>query len=273
MQAEHQANSSPENTGPGDAPASFLGTSSKFLKLLTWILIVMFPVGLFIMFSGFGKQFLWTTTIFLGLEALLMFLVINQNWGLVRAAGSALVIFTVSLLVEWYGVSSGIPFGNYIYTDVLQPKLFGVPIAIAFAWFTVTSASMLAVRSLLYSSSALAISFISASLILATDILLEPFASFVNGFWIWEFNKIPLQNFLSWFGLGFIFSLVLNKLLNPKRHTAPVIPVIIIVINILNFSIVNIANGYYMLSAAGLIIFAVIIIPSLVFRTKQAKQI
>jgi bisanhydrobacterioruberin hydratase len=262
LQAEHREINTPLSGG-----------IPKFLKILTGILIVMFPVGIFIMSSEFGKQYLWTTTVFLALEAIIMFLVLTRLSGILSSGISFIIIFSASFLVEWWGVNSGIPFGNYYYTEVLQPKLYGVPLAIMFAWFAVSS-SCLVWAKYMFKGSHYTAAVISAALILASDILLEPFASFVNNFWMWGSNKIPLQNFIIWFILGFIFSLALSLMPGRKTGSAPAmmkIPVIIIVINILNFSIVNLSHGYYILTAVGLLIFAVIAIPPIILKTKPSQ--
>jgi bisanhydrobacterioruberin hydratase len=236
----------------------------------------MFPVGIFIMSTTFGKQYLWTTTIFLGLEALIMFLVLRQLSGLFTSFLSMVIIFIISFFAEWWGVNTGTLFGNYTYTDVLQPKLFDVPVAIMFAWFTVSTSCLILITYIFKGNSLFTIALVSASLILASDILLEPFASFVNNFWMWESFKIPVQNFITWFLLGFIFSLMLSFALRRKNdHDSSVvkIPLVIIIINVLNFSIVNLANGYYVLTFIGLVIFGIIIIPAVLLKIKRKQHI
>lgn len=263
MQAEHQ-----EGNITG---ANF--RTPKFLKLLTGILLVMFPVGLFIMFSGMGKQFLWTTTIFLGLEAIIMLFLLIKISDMLSAISGAVIILFISFFIEWYGVNTGLPFGSYAYTDVLQPKLYGVPVAITFAWFVVTSSSL--VVSKYFGGSGFSIAFISGALILATDVLLEPFASFVNSYWQWESFRIPIQNFLAWFVLGYLFSLSLNKVLkwNSGISLAKItIPSIIISINVINFSIVNLANSYYVLTITGLMIFIIVIGSAVFFKPKVKRM-
>lgn len=267
MQAEQQAT----NITPADNSAI-----PKFLKILTGILIVMFPVGIFLMFTQFGKQFLWTTTVFLGLQAAIMFFVLLKLADTVSVTISTAAIFLFSFFVEWWGVNTGIPFGHYYYTEVLQPKLYGVPIAIAFAWFVVSSSSLLLVRFLMRGAADIAVAFISASLILAVDLLLEPFAAFVNNFWEWDSVQIPPQNFISWFILGFIFSFGLTKLLKWKNNTEEAvskIPFIIVALNILNFSIINLANSYFMLTGLGLMIFAIVLTTGYFSGNKKIKQV
>lgn len=232
----------------------------------------MFPVGFIIMFTGFGRQFLWTTTIFLGLQAVIMYFLIGKISSYASASVSALFIFSLSLFIEWLGVNTGFPFGNYVYTDVLQPKIFGVPLAITFAWFTVTTSSL--VISKYFLNRAVTAAFISSVLILSTDIMLEPFASFVNNYWLWDFSKIPVQNFAAWFVIGFGFSLLINKLIkwkSPVDQNSVFIPSLIFVINVLNFTVVNILFGYYMITIIGLLMTG-IVIASLIFLNRNENR-
>lgn len=256
-------------------PVQYLNTPRN-LKILTGILVVMFPVGLFIMSTEFGRQYLWTTTIFLGLEALIVFFILTRLSGLLPSILAAIIIFLASLFVEWWGVNTGFPFGVYSYPDILQPKLFGVPASIAFAWFVVTASSYITAKYLINTGSAFTIALVSASLVLATDILLEPFASFVNGFWIWESYKMPLQNFAAWLVIGFIFSLCLSKIVkfrSPADKGSISITFLVILINILNYSVINILHGYYILTAIGLLIFAAIIVPAVFIKSKNTAAI
>lgn len=233
----------------------------------------MFPVGFIIMFTVFGRQFLWTTTIFLGLQALILFLLIGKLSSIVSASVSAALVFVMSFFIEWWGVNTGFPFGNYVYTDILQPKIFGVPLAITFAWFTVTSSSLLITK--YFSHGAVTAAFISAVLILSTDIMLEPFASFVNNYWLWDMSKIPLQNFVAWLVIGFGFSLLINKLVkwkSPIDQNSVFIPFLIFAINVLNFTIVNILFGYYMITAVGLLMTGIVIAALAYFKNKLNRD-
>ena len=269
MQTEHQ-----ENNSAASLPSAGRGKESvpRVLKILTALLIVMFPVGFLIMFTDAGRPFLWTTTVFLFLQALITFILLLQVADTLSVIISSAVIFTASYFVEWWGVNTGFPFGLYSYSGVLAPVINGVPLAISFAWFVVTANSLLAAKYLLRLPGSAAI-MVSAVLILATDILLEPFAAFINNYWQWAGGAIPIRNFISWFILGLLFSFALNYLVkwNVKdsvNRKLMLISALIIIINILNFSVVNIAGGYYVLTLTGITMFAVILILSYLFRGK-----
>jgi putative membrane protein len=42
-----------------------------------------------------------------------------------------------------------------------------------------------------------------ATLVTLYDFLLEPFATQVKHYWVWESGSIPLQNYVAWWVLGF----------------------------------------------------------------------
>lgn len=253
LQTEHQVNN----------PAAVDSAAGKLLNILTGILIVMFPVGFFIMFTDTGSQYLWTTTIFLGLEALITFIILVKTADLLSVVITTAVIFLASWFIEYWGVTTGFPFGDYSYTATLLPLIGGVPLAIMFAWFTVSACALLTARYLLNGSSEIAAIAAGAVFILGTDILLEPFASFINGFWLWDDGVIPIQNFISWFAVGLIFLFTISQLIKWDDQTSPRakinrIPLLITAINIVNFSVLNLAYGYYVLTITGIVIFLVI---------------
>jgi len=223
----------------------------------------MFPVGLFLMFSEWGKQFLWTTTIFLGLQAVITFILLYKLAELKSVISVTTLIFVISYSIELTGLNTGFPFGYYTYTDVLKPVINGVPIAISFAWFAVSTNSLLVSKYFLKDGS-VTIASISSVFILSADILLEPFAAFVNNYWVWAEGSIPIQNFFSWLILGFVFSIILSKAIKwhadfYHKKSLLRIPFLIMGINVFNYTIINLANGYYMITITGLLIFTIVL--------------
>ncbi|MBZ0202716.1 MAG: carotenoid biosynthesis protein [Ignavibacteria bacterium] len=273
MQAELPENKispEPKESGVSDIDKK----SGLLLKMLTGLLLIMFPVGFLIMFTDAGKPYLWTTTIFLGLQTVILFIILTKLADLLSVVITTVVIFMGSWFIEYCGVISGFPFGNYAYTHVLSPLIGGVPLAIMFAWFTVTASSLLTARVLLKGFSEISAVSIASVFILATDILLEPFASFVNNFWIWDNSEIPVQNFAAWLVTGILFSLVLSRLIkwNDMQSYSSFyykIPLLIIITNLLNFSVVNLANGYFVITFLGIMIF---VIPALLMKHYNSRK-
>lgn len=104
----------------------------------------------------------------------------------------------IGFAFESIGVRTGLPFGRYVYTGNLGLSLLGVPLAIAFAWMVLFAF----VRQL--TSNVL----IAALLLTATDLLIDPVASGVLGYWRWLtpglYFGVPLSNFAGWFAVGLL---------------------------------------------------------------------
>lgn len=145
-----------------------------------------------------------------------------------------LIVFVSSIYAEYIGVSTSILFGNYSYTNVLYPHILGVPFAIGFAWISTLFASLGVIYLLIniiekrlnYNIltklkldnsnfsfiSVIFIAILNGSLMTIFDFIMEPAAIKLN-YWFWLENdniyNIPFKNYLSWFGLGTIFSFLI----------------------------------------------------------------
>jgi bisanhydrobacterioruberin hydratase len=120
-------------------------------------------------------------------------------------------VIVVSWLVEFVGAKTGLIFGHFTYGDVLQPKIFGVPIAIGFAWISSIIVSIAIMQK--YAKINLRIfssfkkSLIAGILITIFDYFLE-MAAIKLGFWSWNIGIVPTQNYLAWFAFGTLFSYI-----------------------------------------------------------------
>lgn len=221
---------------------------------------MMSPVGVIIMLSGaLSSKYLWTTNIFLGIQALTTILLLKNTAKHTSVIFITVTIFILSFLIELIGVKTGLPFGRYEYSQTLRPLLFGVPIAITFAWFVLSVNSYWLARYFFRKSARIYVVVSAAFLVLGIDMLLEPFASHINGYWIWEGGRIPFYNYVSWFILGFVFSFLIDRytqwndvVFSGKQII--VIPFIILLVNIIQFSIINVYHSYLALTIIGLLI-------------------
>lgn len=126
--------------------------------------------------------------------------------------------FLVSFLVEMIGVHTGKIFGIYMYGNELQPQIAQTPIAIGGAWLSVILGAK-AVISFIYKKLqptnaisqflqySIVESFFIALLMTIFDYGMEP-AAVRLGYWAWAGIDIPLQNYVAWFILGWIFAFV-----------------------------------------------------------------
>lgn len=128
-----------------------------------------------------------------------------------RAAG---LIWMGGMAVEWVGVHSGRLFGEYHYSTVLGPLLFGVPVMLGFAWIAVVCNAVLISYDfgqrglLLRLLRAVQVGFWTVLL----DLVLDPVAHARN-FWHWEggggFYQVPWSNFGGWLIAGAALSMLL----------------------------------------------------------------
>ncbi|HOC89793.1 MAG TPA: carotenoid biosynthesis protein [bacterium] len=129
--------------------------------------------------------------------------------------------------LEWAGVTTGKIFGRYAYGEKLQPQLFGVPLAIGFAWLSMVLSSAAVADRLIgawtrraqvrrgleppsvkvtpASDRALLRILLTALLMLFFDWVMEP-AAVRLGYWSWQEGIIPLQNYLAWFLFSFLYA-------------------------------------------------------------------
>lgn len=137
----------------------------------------------------------WTAPAFLACAAALVLLAEPgaRRW----LAGVGLAGFLVELL----GSKTGIPFGPYSYTPVLQPQLAGVPAVMFCAWvILIAYVKALLARIGWTGWGAIAA---GAAWMTAIDLAIDPVATAALDFWRWSssgpYYAIPLSNFAGWF--------------------------------------------------------------------------
>lgn len=164
-----------------------------------------------------------------------------------RGVIAAGLIALLSFLVEYAGVSTGIPFGRYEYTEVLGFMIGRVPLPIPFAWLMVVPGAFMTAAVL--RRPALIVP-VTALLALWLDLLIEPIAAFVTGYWHWidqgPYYAIPTSNFVAWgataFGLALLLRLLAPGLADTTR--AAWLPRLLFGLAALQFTLVNAASGY-----------------------------
>ncbi|MFC3747499.1 carotenoid biosynthesis protein [Paenibacillus sp. GCM10012306] len=127
-----------------------------------------------------------------------------------------IVIWTGGMTVEWVGVHSGRLFGSYVYSDILGPQLYGVPVTLGFAWIAVVINAFLITRDLGLSGVRLIVvrAYQVGFWAVLMDLVLDPVAH-ARGFWHWNadggFYGVPGSNFVGWFMVGAMLSLILPQ--------------------------------------------------------------
>ena len=124
------------------------------------------------------------------------------------------ILFCITCVVSWcyesLSIATGFPFGHYVYTDELGPKLGTVPLMIMPAYFGVAYISWFLAHALLdqfeiqiNSRSVFAIPVIASFIMVMWDMSIDPLSSTVMHQWIWQdgggYFGVPFSNFLGWF--------------------------------------------------------------------------
>ena len=122
----------------------------------------------------------------------------------------------ISFVAEAVGVSTGIIFGAYRYSNLLGPMLLGVPLIIPFSWFMLLypsycMANFLIDRQIVSTSTStitkvIGLAGLAALIFTSWDLMADPLAV-AYGQWTWleggAYFGIPIRNFIGWLGTSF----------------------------------------------------------------------
>ena len=124
-------------------------------------------------------------------------LLVSSSQDRLRLCLAALIGFAAEVI----GVRYGWLFGNYYYTEILAPNLFGVPLAMGCAWLLLVGyiQNMLAPFKLSKITSIILL----GGWMTVIDLLIDPLAAHEFGYWSWleegVYYSIPFRNFVGWF--------------------------------------------------------------------------
>jgi putative membrane protein len=151
----------------------------------------------------------------------------------------AIFLFAAGFAVEMLGVQTGKIFGNYYYGYALGYKLKDVPLIIGVNWVML----ILATHSIAYriNQHIFIGSAIGASLMVLLDFFIEQVASQYQ-FWHWHRDTIPVQNFVAWFIISYLFH-GLGYVLQFKKENS--MAVFIFVLQLSFFIILNLVNFFH----------------------------
>lgn len=144
---------------------------------------------------------------------------IPSFWAVVKDLGrkegllALLAICFYALLVETSALKTGFPYGNFIYTNSLGNKIFGLtPWTVAFAYPPILLLAYWIGRQLKQYWQIISLTALSAMLV---DLVLDP-AAVKLGFWHWlvpgYYYGVPIVNFLGWLLSSAIGAFLLHAL-------------------------------------------------------------
>jgi bisanhydrobacterioruberin hydratase len=192
-----------------------------------WVREVKIFYAIFYLVGVLGLSFPETRPLFirlvpfaliLGFAGVLLFH--EAKWDL-KTLTAFVLVYISGFVIESVGVNTGLIFGEYIYGKTLGYQIFETPLIIGMNWLFLVYVSSSLTEKL---NSGKVISFLLPPVLMVVyDLVLEQVAPDL-GMWNWKNEVIPLQNYIAWFVVAFIFVLVF-RLLNIKTSNkiAPLI--------------------------------------------------
>ncbi len=159
------------------------------------------------------------------LQTVTVLFILSRAWGARRTFLTALGVAALSWGTEALGSSTGFPFGEYAYTDTLQPQLAHVPLLIPLAWLMMLPPAWAVAYRLTGSTRGWGFVAVSALAMTAWDLFLDP-QMVAWGLWVWDhpfgYFGIPWSNYLGWLAV----SALMTWLVRPAK--VPVMPLLLI---------------------------------------------
>ena len=156
---------------------------------------------------------------------------VGRAWGIGRALALVAVVVLIAWLSEYIGHNTGFPFGDYHYTDRLQPQIGDVPILVPLAWLMMLPPAW-AVAAVITRGRRWLFIAVSALTFTAWDLFLDP--QMVSWrLWLWDnpgdFNYfgIPWVNFAGWLLVSAIMTTAAT-LLFPLPEKLPLRPLLVV---------------------------------------------
>jgi bisanhydrobacterioruberin hydratase len=160
------------------------------------VLAILYAVGIAGVAFSIHEDFLKLTPVNL-LVSLGIVLWLHPQWSR-RSVFFLALCYIVGFGAELFGVQTGLLFGSYEYGDVLGWKVWDTPLMIGVNWMILAYCSGVTVNHLAPRRPWPARAIAAALIMVALDVLIEP-AAMRYGFWSWENDAVPLQNYFGWF--------------------------------------------------------------------------
>jgi uncharacterized membrane protein len=193
-----------------------------FFLVVAWILAM---VGLPIARWTFGDDALPIgINVAAILQASAVFLLVRLAWGWRGALTAFAIVGFIGWGAEFIGHNTGFPFGDYVYTDILQPQIAGVPLLIPVAWFMLMPSAWVMAQLIVGEERTtwlkkVAFVAVSAMALTAWDLFLDP--QMVGwGFWQWAepsgYFGIPWSNYAGWLLVAGVMTALVRPRLLPS---------------------------------------------------------
>ena len=237
---------------------------TKWQHYIFYFFLVWYSFGVILVgFNILPTWLEWANSVFIITSGVLGSIYFLNLFGVMKGSLITGIIFIGSFLLEYVGSSYSVLFGSYHYTHYFAPNLFGVPIAIGFAWIMVIATSHAIVHSLRIPYRWIR-AILGGLLAVVFDLVLDPVSYKVKEYWLWEesgfYYGIPASNFTGWFITAFCLLLVIDlfkagkiDLLWQKRM------IFLYSLMIMMFAFIALLNSLYIAGVLPLIVLAILL--------------
>ncbi|MEJ7809053.1 MAG: carotenoid biosynthesis protein [Gemmatimonadaceae bacterium] len=196
------------------------GTPPAFMQ--TPLAAKVYPIGF--KFSG-------PTYVVLGALAALAHAAGKFGWR--RALGLLAVGVLLSLGAELTGTSTGLPFGDYSYTEMLGYRIAGlVPYPIPLSWFFMIYCCLAICGRLLpahdSADTRMRWALVAGLVLVAWDVSMDPAMSYATAHWRWHqpgfFYGMPFLNWVGWYLTGTLVARAMLAIVPPSGFAGQVSP-------------------------------------------------
>ncbi|MFW9910341.1 MAG: carotenoid biosynthesis protein [Candidatus Thorarchaeota archaeon] len=200
----------------------------RFMNLMLIVFSIAFFLSSWLVANvDIGEAETWVSAVFIVVLAVPSFYFVIKWLGAKKGIILILIFAVLPIVVEAIGISTGIPYGGFHYTDQMGYKILGlVPWSVAFAFGPlVFGCLVLAAR---FTKNALYSILLSAFFLVVVDLVLDP-AAVLLGIWIWDvpgpYYGIPITNYVGWFITASIASAIMHLLTAREPYILTDIPV------------------------------------------------
>jgi putative membrane protein len=196
-------------------------STSPFLTLLIFVFLVLTIVMqiAYPLIDGAVLDFITIASVYTAATA--MFLHGFAVYGPRYAFTLLIIAVLFGFWIEQLGVTTGWPFGDYVYSDTLGLKVLDVPLVVPFAWLMIAHPCLVAARRIAKSW----VFLYGAALMCAWDLFLDPLMV-TAGRWTWQVDgahvpfqpEIPLSNTFGWLLSGMALMSMLHFLTPRDRR-------------------------------------------------------
>ena len=205
-----------------------------------------------------GNVMLFVTIVSVYTAASAMFLHGVASYGARYGWSLLCITLLFGYFIEQLGVTTSWPFGEYLYSKTLGPKIFDVPLVVPFAWVMIAHPCLVAARRIAKSW----VFLYGAALMMAWDLFLDPLMVSA-GRWTWVVKgahipyqpEIPISNAFGWLLSGMALMTILHFVTprDRRKNGSSLIPVDILLFWTL-FS--GIVGNLFFFNRAGIALFA-----------------